>query len=824
MKWIFLLFLCVSTTLFSQEITVYDAETGKVIESVAIFNKDKSKSGITNENGKLDVSEFSSSEIIYFTHVSYAEFSIKKSIILLNNNIVYLSKESEQLDEVVVSVFKNKAKTKRIAEQIEVIKAKEVQKIAAQTSADVLAAVPGIRVQRSQFGGGSPVLRGMESNRVLLVVDGVRMNNAIYRKGHLQNSITVSPNMLDRTEIVFGPTSVIYGSDALGGVIHYYTKTPKLSKDKEVKSNFFSRFSTVNNEVTNQASVELRFPKWGSFTSVSHSNFGDLQMGENRSHGFEDWGKITYFSENVGNKFVATPTLNSDPNLQRNTGFNQTDILQKFYVPLSKNTDLKLNIQYSTSSDVPRFDRLTELTDETDPSSLKFAEWYYGPQDRLLISSQLEINPKKKWMKSGVFTLAYQNIKESRIQRKFGSLQRSYREEKVDIFSLNGDFSVPLARQRNLGYGFEIAYNDVNSNSFGKELNVVNNEIVGFNGDFAVQSRYADGGSSYLSSALYFDYRQDISSNSTLNSGIRLTNTQLRAKWVDDTFITLPDNDISLSNTAITATIGYVYKPTKSWQLNAVLSSGFRSPNIDDVGKVREKGGNVTVPNVDLRPEHAYSGEIGLQKYFNDRKFKIGANVYYTLLTNYIYRDNFILNGSSTISFDGVDGNNIVANVNRDNAYVTGFTVNYQGKLFQNWTTTGSITYTKGRTFDTDEPMSSIPPLFGNFDVNYVNEKVEAGVNFRFNAKKDISDFNIDEGIDNHEQTPLVDATSSDPEQRYYGSPSWQTLSAFAKYNLSRNFSLQARVDNIFDEHYREFASGVSAPGRNLSVSLFANF
>ncbi|SNR17568.1 TonB-dependent receptor [Tenacibaculum jejuense] len=823
MRWIFLLFLLVSTTLFSQEVTVYDAETGKVIEAVAVFNKDKSKSGVTNENGKVDLTMFSN-EVIYFSHVSYAEFSSKKSVILLNNNEVFLSKESEQLDEVVVSVFKNKAKTKRIAEQIEVIKAREIQKIAAQSSADVLANVPGIRVQRSQFGGGSPVLRGMESNRVLLVVDGVRMNNAIYRKGHLQNSITVAPSMLDRTEVVFGPTSVTYGSDALGGVIHYYTKTPKLSKNKEVKSNFFSRFSTVNNEITNQASVELQFPKWGSFTSVSHSNFGDLKMGENRSHGFEDWGKITYFSENVGSRFVSTPTLNSDPNLQRNTGYNQTDILQKFYVPLSKSTDLKINIQYSTSSDVPRFDRLTELTDEADPATLKFAEWYYGPQNRLLISPQLEINPKKKWMKSGVFTLAYQNIKESRIQRKFGSLQRSYREEEVDIFSLNGDFAVPLAKHRDLGYGFEVAYNDVNSNSFGKELDVVNNEIIGFNGDFAVQSRYADGGSSYLSSALYVDYRQDISKRSTLNSGIRLTNTQLRAKWVDDAFITLPDNDISLSNTAVTFSVGYVHKPAENWKLNAVISSGFRSPNIDDVGKVREKGGNVTVPNVNLRPEHAYSGEIGLEKYFNDRKFKIGANVYYTLLTNYIYRDDFILNGQSTIRFDGVDGNNIVANVNRDNAYVTGFTMNYQGKLFKNWTTTGSITYTKGRTFDTDQPMSSIPPLFGNFDVNYVTKKVEAGVNFRFNAKKDIDDFNIDEGIDNHEQTPIVDINASEETERYFGSPSWQTLSAFARYNLSNNFSLQARVDNIFDEHYREFASGVSAPGRNLSVSLFANF
>ena len=180
----------------------------------------------------------------------------------------------------------------------------------------------------------------MESNRVLLVVDGVRMNNAIYRKGHLQNAITVAPNQLDRTEIVFGPSSVIYGSDALGGVIHYYTKTPSLSTDKEINTNFLIDFHQLNNEITTNASVELSSKKWASFTSFSYSDFGDLNMGKNRSHGFQDWGKVFVYSENTDTFFSATPSVNNDPNLQRNTGYEQTDILQKFYIPLTPQSDL----------------------------------------------------------------------------------------------------------------------------------------------------------------------------------------------------------------------------------------------------------------------------------------------------------------------------------------------------------------------------------------------------------------------------------------------------------------------------------------------------
>lgn len=822
---VFFLFFLINGFSFSQRVNIIDEQTGKIVRHVTVYNEALTISLSSDKDGFVDVSEFNENEKIIFSHISYALLKIKKAILQKQKYIVYLTKQSEQLDEVVLSVFKKAEKINRIAEQIAVISAKDIQKISPQTSADLLATIPGIKVQKSQFGGGSPVIRGMESNRILLVVDGVRMNNAIYRKGHLQSSITVAPNMLDKTEVVFGPSSVMYGSDALGGVIHYYTKTPKLSIENEVESQFFSRFSSVNQEITTNVSAELSFSNWASFTSVSYSEFGDLQSGSNRNHGFDNWGKVFYYSENVNGNYSETPTKNSDPELLRNTGYNQTDVLQKFFIPLSKNTDLKLNIQYSTSSDVPRFDRLTELSDITDVSDLKFAEWNYGPQSRLLISSQVLINPTKNWIESGAITVAYQNIGESRIQRKFGSLDRSYREETVNIFSVNGDFSVSLTedKKRVLSYGFEFAYNDVISNSYGKTLNITNGEINGFSTNFKVQSRYPDGGSNYMSSAVYVDYRQDVTSKSTLNSGIRFTNTNLNATWIDETFIVLPDNDINANHSAVTATIGYVYRPNKNWQLNSVISSGFRSPNIDDVGRVREKAGNVTVPNIHVKPEFAYNAEIGVQKYFNDKKFRLGTTIFYTLLDNYIMRDVFTINGSNQVEFDGEMGN-AVANQNRGNAFITGYTASYLGKISNTINTTGFITYTKGSTYDTEEPMSSIPPLFGQFGLNYKKNKIELGADIRFNSKKDIEDFNFTEGIDNHDLTPIVAADATTDVAKYYGTPSWMTFSVNGRYLVNDFFSVQARLNNLFDEHYIEFASGVSAPGRNLSVSFVANF
>ncbi len=825
MKYKFLVFsLLITSFFYSQTAKIIDKHTGKSIKNVNVFNESLTLNLSSDDNGNIDLSSFKNNEIIVFSHVVYSVLKAKKSSLTKTKYKVYLTKQQEELNEVVLSIFKKPEKPSRIAEQIAFLDAKDIKKISPQTSADLLAVIPGIKVQKSQFGGGSPVIRGMESNRVLLVLDGVRLNNAIYRKGHLQNSITVSPNILDKIEVAFGPSSVLYGSDALGGVIHYHTKTPKISEQSKVKNQLFSRYSTVNQEITTSISTELSFAKWAWYSNISYSNFKDLQSGKNTRHGFKDWGKVFYYSENTDKNYKETPTKNSNPSLLKNTGYNQTDILQKFFIPLTKNSDLKVNLQYSTSSNINRFDMLTELTDIKDKSSLKYAEWYYGPQNRLLLSSQILINSNSKFIEKGTITAAYQNIKESRIQRKFGSLDRTYRKENIDVYSINGDFFVPLTKdkKRVLSYGFELVYNDVNSTAYGKTLDVLDGKLNGFSNEFKVQTRYPDGGSNYLSSAVYLNYRQDITSKSTLNSGIRYTNTNLNATWLNEQFIKLPVNDISINNSAITATIGYVYKPNKNWQINSVLSSGFRSPNIDDVGRVREKRDDVTVPNIFVQPEFAYNAELGIKKLFNN-KINFGTTFFYTLLDNYIMRDNFEINGSSEIKFDTKEGN-IVANQNRGNAYILGSTANYFGKISDAWSTSGFVTYTKGRTYDTNEPMSSIPPLFGQFEINYKYKKLEIGGNLRFNSKKDIKDFNLSEGIDNHDLTPIVDYDATKDENKYYGTPSWVTIGLRGKYIVSSNLYLQAILGNIFDEHYIEFASGVASPGRNLSISFTANF
>ena len=206
------------------------------------------------------------------------------------------------LNEVIFSANKSEEKKSDVAYNIEVIKSKDIELSNPQNSADMLSNTGNIMVQKSQGGGGSPIIRGFEANRVLIVIDGVRMNNAIYRGGHLQDVITIDNAMLDRTEIIYGPSSVMYGSDALGGVMHFYTKNPLFGINKmNFKLNSSVRYSSANQEKTGHINWSIANQKWGLLGAYTSSDFGDLRMG--KTNGFSPtFGKRLSYIERFNGK------------------------------------------------------------------------------------------------------------------------------------------------------------------------------------------------------------------------------------------------------------------------------------------------------------------------------------------------------------------------------------------------------------------------------------------------------------------------------------------------------------------------------------------
>ena len=807
-KFIYIFFLVLATNLVNgQKLTILDQENNKAVSNVFVYNDEQTKVKVSDAYGQVNLSSFKDDEEIIIEHVSYQFVYHKKSILKKHNYKVYLVKTSDLLPEVVLSVSNKKTDMSRVSEKISVLTASKIKSINAQTTPDLLSRTPGITVQKSQMGGGSPTIRGFEANRVLLVVDGIRMNNAIYRSGHLQNSLTIDQGNLERTEIIYGPSSIKYGSDALGGVVHFYTKRPQLGEEKW-DANSIATFSTANNGLQLHGDASYANENFASYTSISYGNYGDLMMGKIRNHGFNEWGKVKLYSPNTKHYYSDTPRENDNPHLQRNTSYSQIDFLQKFISKLDENNELEFNFQYSSSSDIPRFDALTDMKGD----GLKWAEWYYGPQNRLLASVYLKSEYDRKWLKKGSISFAYQNLQESRMQRKFGSLDKSFRKEHVNVFSINADFATDFNKYI-LSYGSELTYNQVGSKAEGKELIVQGSEVIGLGDSFAVQSRYPDGGSNYSNIAFYTDVRKLISEKSTINLGLRWTSTFMNAKWEDQTFITLPKQEIFLNNNAITATLGFTHQHDNSWRFKGHVSTGFRSPNIDDVGKVREKSGLVTVPNIDLKPEYVINFEVGLEKFFRDGNVVLGADIYYTRIFDYIMRHPYQLEeGRDSILYDG-NMYPTIANVNSGQAYVFGGNLSLSAKISSKITVESFLTYTKGLTVDENLPMPSIAPLFGSTSLNYKHKKWALNINSVYNGRKKAEDFDVYGGVDN------LDKAASET----YGTPSWYTLNASVNYTFSSYLNFQLGIDNILDHHYLTFASGISSPGRNFIFTARAS-
>jgi hemoglobin/transferrin/lactoferrin receptor protein len=625
------------------------------------------------------------------------------------------------------------------------------------------------------------------------------MNNAIYRGGHLQNVITMDNSIMDRVEIVFGPGSVVYGSDALGGVMSFTTKNPTLSySDKVVvKANAYTRYMSAVNGYAAHANVSVGGKKFGSLTSFTFSQFGDLRQGANREPSVGNFGARPWYVQQFNGK--DSMVVNADTNLQVGSGYSQYDLLQKFLFKQNDFVKHTVNFQYSTSSNIDRYDRLTLMSG----SKPKFGEWYYGPQKRLLASYTLELSKPTKLYEKARLVVGYQQIEESRIDRRFQKVDQNNRIENLDIISANLDFAKQIGKNE-IRYGLEGWYNKVNSTAFVKDIE------TGI--ESPLDTRYASGGATMSSVAIYATHTLEISDKLILNDGLRFSNVSLNAKFNDTTFFNFPFKDAKQNNNALNGNIGLIYMPTEECRITTVFSTGFRAPNVDDLSKVFESTpGTINVPNPDLKPEYTYNGEIGISNTFGEW-IKASATGYYTLYRNALTVQNFTFEGQDSIMYAG-QMSKVVATTNANKAYLYGLELAVNGKINNNVSLYATYNYTHARivTDSTAIPLDHIPPAFGKFGFQITDNKFRADLFVNYAAWKRIADYNPS-GEDNQAYAL--------PE----GMPSWYTINARVSYQFNKHLGLQVACENILDQNYRVFASNISAPGRNFILTLRGSF
>lgn len=710
-------------------------------------------------------------------------------------------KDTSAIDEVVISASKWNQVSTQVPMKIASITSKDVNLYQPQTAADLLGSSGKVFIQKSQQGGGSPMIRGFATNRLLYSVDGVRMNTAIFRSGNIQNVINVDPFATEKTEVLFGPGSVVYGSDAIGGVMSFQTLTPEFgSKDKPLisgKAN--ARYSSANNERTGHFDINVGLRKWAFLTSFSAWDFDHLRQG---SHGPEDYIKPIYTKRQDTVDVIITQ---DDPLLQIPTAYSQVNVMQKVRFKPNEHWDLQYGFHYSTTSAYGRYDRHNRYRN----GSLRYAEWDYGPQSWRM--HNLLINNRNTYLlyDNVALRIAQQQFGESRIDRALNSTERNTQTEKVNAFSINLDFIKSVGARNTVYYGLEYVFNRVNSS--GSLTNISTGvQQVG-------PSRYPQ--SNWKSLAAYVTDEFRVNNKFTLQAGMRLNQYILDGDFSNNlSFYSFPFKTVSIKNSALTGSLGGVYKPVKSLLVRANLSTAFRSPNVDDVGKVFDsEPGALTIPNPGLKAEYAYTADIGLAKIFGE-KIKFDVSLYYTLLDNAMVRRPYTLNGLDSILYEG-EMSQVQAIQNAAYARVYGLMVGLEIKLPAGFMILGDFNYQKGEEELDNGSISAsrhAAPFFGVARLRYQYKKLTMEFYGFYQAERNYQDLAREEQAKN-------EIYAKDANGNNYA-PKWYTLNFKSMLQFNESFGLSAGIENITDQRYRPYSSGLSGAGRNFVLAVRASF
>ena len=782
---------------FSQNLTIID-ENNKPVIGASIFS-DLSNYETTDKNGNVSLDKFSRSDTLTIKQYGFKEEKLPKS--KLKNTLILLY-DNELLDEVVISASKFSQKFREVPKKVTQINRSMIEFTNPMTSADLLERGGYVYIQKSQLGGGSPMIRGLSTNRLVLSVDGVRLNNAIFRSGNIHNVISISPMNIENTEVIMGSASVLYGSDAIGGVMNFYTKKAKLSNgsNPNIQININSRYSSASNEKMYHIDFNYGLEKIAFLSSFSKSDFDDLTMG---IHGPSDYLRPNYVTQNsAGDDVLVT---NSKPRVQRNTGYSQTNFMQKVLYEPNEDLSIDIGIHFSKTGNIPRYDRLIR-TNENE--GLYYSEWYYGPQEWLLINSQLTFIPKEtKFYDELKFGSSFQRFSESRNSRRFSDSFLKSREEELDIFSLNLDFFKKISENSNITYGLEMIENKVGS--FAKSINISDLS------ETPISTRYPDN-SSLNSLGLYINYKTKIIEDVFFQSGVRYSSTVLKSDLSQNNiYYDFMYENTTLENGAFVGGIGlsWVRNIYNNWKFN--INTAFRSPNIDDLAKVFDsEPGSVVVPNPDLKPERSFGLEFG--GYFRTKNnIELDFSSYVTYLYNSFIRDDFTLsNGVSEIIYDG-ELSQIQALQNSSKSFIYGIEFGINMFLNKNFRMKSQHNLIAGYELDDlpfGMPVRHIPPNYGNFHLIYNNGDFTIDTYLNYNSK--ISFNNLAES---ERAKPYMYAL--DENGNPY-SPSWMTFNVRSKYSFSKMLNINFTVENITNKLYRPYSSGISAPGINFIFSF----
>jgi outer membrane receptor protein involved in Fe transport len=681
-----------------------------------------------------------------FSKVSKAKGHKKWLLLLLSVNwitpmVSFGQKNNpDTLANIVVSASRQQISTLKTPYSVSVFQQKDIEKLASRATPDMLSNITGVFIQKTNLGGGSAFVRGLTGNQTLLIIDGIRFNNSTFRYGPNQYLNTIDPSIISKIELLKGSGSVQYGSDALTGVVNFFTLQPEFTAQKTFGGQLSARVATQGMELSEQL-------------------------------------KMTYSSENTSIVFVGANKQFGDMvrggglGLQRPTGYNEWDYFGKIRQQLSKVWVLEGLIQATQQSQVPVFHKIQLENFKINEMDLQKYQRGY-----LKAIGQYE-NPIFRKIE---FSVSQQtSIEQRKLQKNVSTTLRAERDE-VETMGILADVQSQFSSTWSAHSGIDYFNDRINSTR--EDINLTNNSIKALRGLYP-----NDAGYQYQS--IYSIHHLDLDAWQ-VETGLRF----------HQNVASLPDTTLGLTkvkSSALVYSLGIARAIIHGISLYANTSSGFRAPNMDDLGSLGIVDFRYELPAFDLKPEYSQNYEVGIK--ISKAKFFQELTLFQTELENLITR---IKTSKVIQSYPVYEKQNV------DNAFLRGGEWSGRYELSNSVSAKANISYVYGQSVTLNEPMRRIPPLHGGFSLSYARKNLFLNSELLFAAAQD----------------RLSAGDKADNRMNPLGTPGWAIINLQANYLFNSHLSVSLQAHNMGDVDYRMHGSGINGVGRSLWGQIHLNF
>ncbi len=642
-----------------------------------------------------------------------------------------------KLNEVVVTAQRHQQQNLLVPYSVNTLSRKEMDQFQYCTTPEALMGMNGVFVQKTNHGGGSPFVRGVTGNQTLILVDGIRLNNSTFRYGPNQYLNTIDPYTISKIEVAKGTGSVQYGTDAIGGVINLISNTPKFAENKSAFSGrAIAKYMTGDMEKTFRGEAMYNGKKFALLAGISKRNFGDIiggdTTGKQSPSGYDEWS---------------------------------FDVKAKFL--LQQNIQLTLANQFLQQQHVPVYHKV-----RLENFSLNEMD----PQQRLLSYARLNVQGQSALFSQTEFTVSFQQAIEGRSGQKNGSTTLRKERDEIKTVGITADVLSVFNKRWIANSGIEMYTDKVGSTR--EDLNTQTNTVGTKRGLYPNNSTYSNY-SIYSLHHLRF-------SKWIIDAGLRFNTFDIRIK---DTSL----GNVSIAPAALVGNGALMYVINKQQTVYASFSSGYRAPNIDDMGTLGIVDFRYEVPTGNLHPERSQHTELGYK--FQSKKFSATVAAYYMHLSDLITR--------IKVQGDTINGYPVYKKENTEAAMIKGVETEFNWQLTKHFTINSGIAYAYGQSLSKHEPLRRIPPFNGRVMSTYRKNRWFAAAELQFASK----------------QNRLAQGDKDDNRIGPGGTAGWQVINFYGGYHLpALNFNIG--LQNLLNKDYRTHGSGINGVGRSGWIAV----